>query len=101
MSLLDKRREVLLPKVDTFMLHLSADHRSFVYAVAGKGEVTFYRQGWQSGKLVGSPQVALKIPFTFPFSTNGNAFDYSADLSKVVYVRTGGQHDLYFLNPKQ
>jgi serine/threonine protein kinase len=99
MSLIDKRRELLLPKVGTFLIHFSPDHKSFVYPVAGKGEVTFYRQGWQNGKLVGTPQVALKIPFAFSLSYNGNAFDYSADLSKIVYVRPGGQHDLYFLKP--
>ncbi len=99
MSLVDKRRELLMPKVATFLAHLSADQKSFVYAVAGKGEVTFYRQGWQNGKLIGTPQIALKIPFAFSLSYNGNAFDYSADLSKIVYVRPGGQHELYFLKP--
>jgi len=28
------------------------------------------------------------------------AYDFSHDLSTVVYARPGGQHDLYFLSQK-
>ena len=42
------------------------DGKSFLYAVASRGEVTIYRQPWKDGKLIGTPQVALKVPFTFP-----------------------------------
>jgi hypothetical protein len=29
-----------------------------------RGEMTFYRQGWRDGTLVGNPEVALKVPLT-------------------------------------
>ena len=98
MSLADGRRVPLLPGVDTFLLRFAPDFKSFVYAVAGRGEVTFYRQGWRGGALVGTPQVALKVPFAFPLVYKGNALDISRDLSTIVYVRPSGQHDLYFLS---
>ena len=42
------------------------DGKSFLYAVASRGEVTIYRQPWKDGKLIGAAQVALKVPFAFP-----------------------------------
>jgi hypothetical protein len=101
MAIAEKRRVPLLPGVETFMLRFAPDYKSFTYAVAGRGEITFYRQGWRDGTLVGKPQVALKLPFAFPLFYKGNAFDSSRDLSKIVYVRPGGQHDLYFLSQAQ
>ena len=101
MAIGEKRRVSLLPGVETFIVRFAPDYKSFIYAVAGRGEVTFYRQGWQDGTLVGKPQIALKLPFAFPLYYKGNAFDASRDLSKIVYVRPGGQHDLYFLSQAQ
>ena len=63
-----------------------------------RGEMTFYRQGWRDGTLVGNPEVALKVPFDFPLAYKGNAFDFSRDLSTFVYTQPGGQHDLYLLS---
>jgi hypothetical protein len=80
------------------MARFAPDYKSFIYPVAGRGEVTFYRQGWKEGALVGTPQVALKLPFSFSLFYKGNAFDFSRDLSTVVYVRPSGQFDLYFLS---
>jgi serine/threonine protein kinase len=101
MSLSEKKRTTLLPGVEAFMLRFAPDFKSFVYAVAGRSEVTFYRQAWRDGALVGAPQVALRIPFAFPLIYKGNAFDFSRDLSTIVYARPGGQHDLYFLGQVQ
>jgi len=63
--------------------------------------VTFYRQAWRDGKIIGKPEVALKLPFAFPLFYHGNAYDFSRDLSTIVYVRPGGQADLYLLSPAQ
>jgi len=68
--------------------------------VASRGQVMIYRQPWREGKLVGPPQVALKVPFVFPLYYNGNAYDFSRDLSTIVYARPGGHADLYFLSQK-
>jgi len=51
---------------------------------------------------VGQPGIALRVPVVFPewqayFAVG---FDYSRDLSTVVYARPAGQADLYFLGAK-
>ena len=99
-SIADKKRTPLLPGVVTYMLWYAADGKSFMYAVESKGEVTIYRQGWRNGQLVGQPQIALKIPFAFRFAYNGNAYDFSRDLTSLVYSRPGGEADLYLLSPE-
>jgi dipeptidyl aminopeptidase/acylaminoacyl peptidase len=96
-SLADKKRIQLLPGVTTFMIRMSSDHQAFLYPVAGRGEILFYRQEWKDGELIGKPKVALKLPFAFPFGFFGNAYDFSPDLSTVVYAKPRGQADLYFL----
>ena len=91
----------LLPGVATFAATFATDGKSFLYAVASRGQVTIYRQIWSEGKIVGMPQIALKVPFTFPLSyLGGNAYDFSRDLSTIVYARPGGHSDLYLLNQK-
>lgn len=67
----------------------------FWCAVISRGEVTIYRQLWRDGKNIGTPQVALKLPFAVPGDYQGNAYDFSRDLSTFVYVRLGGHADLY------
>jgi Tol biopolymer transport system component len=76
------------------------DGKAFLYAIASRGEVTIYRQVWADGKTIGAPQVALKVPFAFSQFYNGNAYDFSRDLSTVVYARPGGHADLYLLSQK-
>jgi serine/threonine protein kinase/Tol biopolymer transport system component len=88
----------LLPGVVTFSLSFTRDGKSFLYAVPSRHDVTIYRQFWQDGKLIGRPQVALKLPFAFPLVSSGNAYDFSIDLSTVVYARPGGNADLYLLS---
>ena len=62
---------------------------------------TIYRQPWKDGKIIGAPQVALKVPFAFSLDyATGNAYDFSGDLSTLVYVRPGGHQDLYLLSQK-
>ena len=90
----------LLPGVVTFGATFARDGKSFLYAVASRGEVSIYRQLWRDGKLIGTAQVALRLPFAFPFAYNGTAYDFSGDLSTVVYARPGGQADLYLLSQK-
>src|SRR5262249_55492064 len=99
-SLAERKCSVLLPGVVTFGLTPSSDGKSFLYAVPSQRDVTVYRQNWQHGKTVGSPTVALKLPFAFPLVTGGNAYDLTRDLSKVVYVRPGGHAELYYLGEK-
>ena len=76
------------------------DGRSFLYAVSSRGELLIYRQLWNDGKLIGKPEVALKAPISFPLIHSGNAYDFSRDLSTIVYARPGGHADLYLLSQK-
>jgi serine/threonine protein kinase len=100
-SISDRKCTLLLPGVGTFFPSFARDGKSFLYAVASRGEVTIYRQPWRDGKLIGAPQVALKVPFAFPLDyAYGNAYDFSKDLSTIVYARPGGHADLYLLSQK-
>jgi hypothetical protein len=99
-SISDRKCISLLPGVVTFTTTFARDGRSFLYAVASRGEVTIYRQPWKDGKIIGAPQVALKVPFSFPLDYYGNAYDFSRDLSTIVYARPGGHADLYLLSQK-
>ncbi len=97
-SIRDKKCTQLLPGVVTFGVWFAPDSKSFAYATAEQGGVVFYRQGWHDGQLVGKPEVALKLPFSFRLYYQGNAFDFSRDLSSIVYSRPAGEADLYLLS---
>ncbi len=84
----------------TFTVSMAADGKSFLYAAASRGSMTIYRQPWIDGKLVGAPQIAYKVPFSFSIYYSGNGYDFARDLSTIVYARPGGQQDLYLLSQK-
>jgi hypothetical protein len=59
--------------------------------------------GLEGGQTIGAPQVALKVPFTFHLESGvygENDYDFSRDLSAIVYARPGGHADLYLLSQK-
>jgi Tol biopolymer transport system component/predicted Ser/Thr protein kinase len=97
-SLADSSCTMLVPGIVTFGINIEKDGKSFLYALPGKKDVTIYRQKWAAGKAVGPPQVAMKLPFAFPLVTGGNAYDFSRDLTTVVYSRPSGHSDLYLLS---
>jgi len=97
-SLAEKKETVLLPGVASFSARFSKDGQSIIYPLAEKGEINFYSAPWKEGKLTGPPTLALKLPFTFPMNFNGNAYDYSHDLSLIAYAKPGGQADLFLLS---
>jgi serine/threonine protein kinase/Tol biopolymer transport system component len=98
-SISERKCISLLPGVETHGAIFARDGKSFSYAVASRGEVSIYRQLWSDGKTMGKPQVAVKVPFPFPiFYFSGNAYDFSSDLSTIVYARPGGHADLYLLS---
>ena len=100
-SISDKKCIPLLPGVLTHGATFARDGKPFLYAVTSSGEVTIYRQPWKEGKLMGAPQAALKVPFTFQVNyLGGNAYDFSKDLSTIVYGRPGGHAELYLLSQK-
>jgi dipeptidyl aminopeptidase/acylaminoacyl peptidase len=100
-SLPDNKCTLLLPGVETFMIRFAPDGKSFLYALPSRSEVTFYRQAWSDGKTIGTPQITLKLPFVFSLYYLGNAYDFSRDLSSIVYTRPSRQADLYLLSHPQ
>jgi serine/threonine protein kinase len=99
-SIPDRKCVSLVPGVEAISATFARDGKSFLYAVGSRGEVTIYRQLWKDGKTIGPPQIALKVPFAFPLIYGGNAYDFSKDLSTIVYARPGGHQDLYLLSQK-
>ena len=100
-SIADRKCIQLLSGVVTFLPSFARDGKSFLYAVASRDEVTIFRQPWTAGKLNGAAQVALKVPFAFPLDyAGGNTYDFSGDLSTIVYARFSGHADLYLLSQK-
>jgi len=98
LNLADRKCTALVPDVTVFTPRFSRDGRYVLYALSLKGEVTLNRVPWSDGKVTGKPELVLKVPFAFPQATSGNAYDVARDLSKIVYVRPGGQFDLYLLS---
>ncbi|MGA8735264.1 MAG: protein kinase [Terriglobales bacterium] len=100
LSVADKKCTPLVPNVVTFLPRISSDGKSILYTVSTRGEVTLYRVPWLDGKVTGTPQTVLKLPFAFAQRYGGNSYDIARDLSKIVYARPGGQFDLYLLSQK-
>jgi serine/threonine protein kinase/dipeptidyl aminopeptidase/acylaminoacyl peptidase len=96
----DRKCIPLLPGTLAYGVHFSHDGKFILYPEASRGEVTIYRQPWRAGKLTGAPQVALKVPFAFPLDYAGGSYDFSSDLTTIVYARPGGHADLYLLSQK-
>jgi Tol biopolymer transport system component/predicted Ser/Thr protein kinase len=96
----EKKCIELDPKMASFIFKFSADGKSILYLKAVKGETIIYRVPWHDGKITGTAQPALKLPFAFRQGYSGNAYDFSKDLSTVVYARPGGQADLYYLSQR-
>jgi serine/threonine protein kinase len=98
LSTADKKCTSLVPGASTFFPQFSRDGKFFDYTVSARGEVALYRVPWSNGKVTGAAQPVWKLPFAFPQAYAGNAYDVSHDLSKIVYIRPGGQFDIYLLS---
>lgn len=92
------RKCTFLMQVTTLGGRFADDGKYLVYDIASRSGVTIYRQPWTEGRLIGEPQVALRVPFVYAQSYDTNASDFSLDLSTIVYARPGGQADLYLLH---
>ncbi len=99
-SLADKTCNPILPGVNTLGGIFSPDGKSILYAVPSAEGSQVLRQAWLNGNLIGKPKIVMTLPFTFPINHGGNAYDFSRDLSKIVYVRPTGHSDVYALRQK-
>jgi Tol biopolymer transport system component len=93
----DGKCTLLVPEVGTYVVRFSRDGQSVLYPVASRGHVAIHRLRWKKGRVSGTDQIALEVPFGLPQDYQGNAFDFSRDLSAVVYARPSGDADLYLL----
>src|SRR5262249_33566668 len=96
----DKKCTPLLPDIAASMIRFSLDGNSILYPAASHGQMAIYRQPWRDGKISGSAQLAVKLPFAFRQMYGGNAYDFSKDLSTIIYARPSGQADLYYLSQR-
>ena len=98
--ILETKESILLIRdVPTMMVRIAPDDQSFLYAVeSDNNEILFYRANWKNGKLIGSPEVALKVPFSFPLSFEGNGYDFTRDLSTIIFAQPAMQADIYLLS---
>ena len=87
----------LVPDLSSLIVRFSSDGKSILYLAASHGETTIYRLPWHDGKVGGAAEPAVKLPFAFRQGFSGNAYDFSKDLSTVIYARPSGQADLYYL----
>jgi Tol biopolymer transport system component len=99
-SVADNKCTLLVPGAETFAAVFTPDGKAFEYATPSQHAIKIYRVPWSAGKVTGPQQVALALPFAFPLSYGGNAYDFSRDLSTVVFARPGGQADLYLISQK-
>ena len=97
-SLMEKKETLLIPDIETYSVRFSKDHKSILYAVAEAGDINIYSAPWSDGKLTGPPVLALRLPFTFPINFQGNAYDFTRDLSTIVYAKPGGNANLFLLS---
>jgi hypothetical protein len=99
-SVADQKCTALASGVTTFNAAFARDYKSIIYANPSQRETTVARLPWANGKLTGPPQTALTMPFAFPFSSGGNAYDFARDLSTIVFALPSSHADLYLLSQK-
>jgi Tol biopolymer transport system component/predicted Ser/Thr protein kinase len=97
-SIADRKMVLLLPGATAWVVRFARDGKSFLYGAVSHNKLTFYRQDWSGGKNLGKPQIALELPFALSFHYQANGYDFTRDLSTIVYARPGGQADLYFMS---
>jgi eukaryotic-like serine/threonine-protein kinase len=100
-SMDEKKATRLISDTNSLSVYWGSDGKSIFYPETQPGQTTFYKIPWQNGVITGKPQVALKLPFTFPLNYRGNGYDISRDLSALVYVKQSSQADLFLLGYKK
>ena len=88
----------LVRDMQTLVVHFAADGKSILYLNPQRDGAAIYSIPWRNGKTEGAAQVAVKLPFAFRPGFSGNSYEFSKDLSTVIYARPGGQADLYLLS---
>src|SRR5262249_55621836 len=96
-SIAEKKMIPLLLDVNPYLVYFSSDGKSILYCTADEKAV-IHSAPWSDGKLTGEPKIEFTLPFTIPLYYSGNAFDFSRDLSTLIFVHPSGQADLFLLH---
>jgi Tol biopolymer transport system component len=96
----DKKSTVVVEELNSLNAYFAKDGKSILYTTATPEEITIYSLPWENGKVTGPPVVAQKIAPKFPLVYYGNAFDFTKDLSTLVYARPSVNADIYLLSYK-
>jgi len=99
-ALSDKKCTPVMLGSVTYDAVFARDGKSFLYATPANGQVTIYRQTWRDGKNYGTAETALKVPITFSLIYTPDMYEFSRDLSTLIYARPAGQFELYLLSQK-
>ena len=89
---------IKLSDVSTVVVRVAPDGDSLLYAVEAEKRIIIYRAKFRDGRIIGTPEVALTVPFAFTFMLGGNAYDFSRDLTTVLFAKPDQKADLYRLS---
>jgi len=93
----EKRCIPLLPGIETTTVRSARDGRSFLYAIPGELDTIVYRVRW-NGNETAKPEVAARLPLVLhAWIFGGAGYDFSRDLSTLVYSSPSDQADLFLL----
>ena len=96
----DKKTKVIVEDINSLNIYFADGGKAILYTVAAPEEITFYSLPYENGKVTGTASVLRKIAPKFPLQYRGNAFDFTRDLSTLVYARPTAQADVYLLSHK-
>jgi Tol biopolymer transport system component len=96
----DKKSTVIVEEVNSLNAYFAKDGKSILYTTATPEEITIHSLPWENGKVTGTVRVAQKIAPKFPLVFYGNAFDFTKDLSTLVYAKPMFNADVYLLSYK-
>ena len=99
-SVADQKPKLINENASSLTTYFSDDNKAIIYTLATPEEITIYKLPWENGKVMGPPQIAKKIAPEFPLMYRGNAFDFTRDLSTLVYAKPSAQADIYLLSYK-
>jgi len=78
MAVADKRRVPLLPGTENYMLRFTPDYKSFVYAVPGRGEITFFARDGEMARSLECRRLRSNYRSPSPSPTKGTLSTFPA-----------------------
>jgi Tol biopolymer transport system component len=94
----EKRMTKISDASESSFIKKSEDGKSILYIVRKSDETIIYRHKWSDGRLIGKPEIAVRLPFVFDVSYGGAGCDFTRNLSMIVYSKPNRQDDIYMLS---